>query len=47
MKNIFYPFIMASAVFALSACTDESVRRLSVETDDTYVITAPGTFTAE
>ena len=47
MKNIFYPFIMASAVFALSACTDEDVQRLSVETDAQYVGTAQGNFTAD
>lgn len=47
MKNIFYPLIMASAVFALSACSDEDVRRLSVETDANYVGTAQGNFTAE
>ena len=47
MKNIFYPFIMASAVFALSACTDEDVQKLSVVTDANYVGTAQGVFTAE
>ena len=47
MKNIFYPFIMASAVFALSACSDEDVQKLSVETDAQYVGTAQGNFTAE
>ena len=47
MKNIFYPFILASAVFALSACTDEEVETLNVETDAKYVGTAQGNFTAE
>ena len=47
MKNIIYPFILASAAFALSACNDDEVAKLSVETDAKYVGTAQGNFTAE
>lgn len=46
MKNILYPLALASAIFTLSACSDDETK-LIVETDAKYVGTAQGNFSAE
>lgn len=46
MKNILYPLAIASAIFSLSACSDDETK-LIVETDARYVGTAQGNFSAE
>lgn len=46
MKNILYPLALASAIFSLSACSDDETK-LIVETDARYVGTAQGNFSAE
>ncbi len=47
MKNILYPLALASAIFTLSACTDDDEAKLTAGTDANYVGTAQGNFSAD
>lgn len=48
MKNIIYPLALATAVFALSACSDDDDEgKFTAENDSKYVGQAVGNFTAD